>query len=133
MPAKRFRALLPMRACWSPSAAKAAAGSISTSATPASFRSSRSTGAACTWSGIGAPAAIARAGFGEEDVLAQTITALEGVTAVLCAKIGRCPEEELERAGIKGVDDYAFEYIETAVAQFFRTEVGAPANQAQSA
>ncbi len=72
-------------------------------------------------------------GFGEEDVLAQTITALEGVTAVLCAKIGRCPQEELERAGIKGVDDYAFEYIETAVAQFFRTEVGAPANQAQSA
>jgi nitrogen fixation protein NifB len=72
-------------------------------------------------------------GFGEEDVLAATIDALEGVAAVLCAQIGRCPREELERAGIKAVDDYAFEYIETAIARFFRAEVGATANRAHSA
>jgi nitrogen fixation protein NifB len=72
-------------------------------------------------------------GLGEQDVLAETINALEGVTAVLCAKIGRCPQEELNRAGIKVVDNYASEYIETAVAQFFRAEVGAPANEAKSA
>lgn len=72
-------------------------------------------------------------GSGEEDVLAATISALEGVRAVLCAKIGRCPREELDRAGIKAVENYAFEYIETAVAQFFKAEVGAPANRAQSA
>lgn len=72
-------------------------------------------------------------GLGEEDVLAETINALAGVTAVLCAKVGRCPREELDRAGIKAVDTYAFEYIETAVAQFFQAEVGAPANRAQSA
>ena len=56
------------------------------------------------------------------------LSALEGVRAVLCAKIGRCPREELDLAGIKAVDTYAFEYIETAVAQFFQAEVGAPAH-----
>jgi nitrogen fixation protein NifB len=44
---------------------------------------------------------------------------LEGVDAVLCAKIGACPKDELDAAGIKASDAYAFEFIETAVADFF--------------
>ncbi|TVR98078.1 MAG: nitrogenase cofactor biosynthesis protein NifB [Rhodospirillales bacterium] len=64
-------------------------------------------------------------GFGEEDVLDQVIAALDGVDAVLCAKIGSCPKDRLAEAGIAASDDYAFQYIEPAVAAFFRDAVGA--------
>lgn len=64
-------------------------------------------------------------GFGEEDVLDQVIAALDGVDAVLCAKIGSCPRERLAEAGIAASEDYAFQYIEPAVAAFFQDAVGA--------
>jgi nitrogen fixation protein NifB len=41
---------------------------------------------------------------------------------VLCARIGSCPKDQLAAAGIRAVDEYAFEYIETAVAAVFRAE-----------
>ena len=58
-------------------------------------------------------------GFGEEIVLTSVATALAGVDAVFCAKIGECPKNELAAAGIKPVDAYAYEFIETAIANFY--------------
>ncbi len=58
-------------------------------------------------------------GFGEEIVLTSVVTALEGIDAVFCAKIGECPKGELAAAGIKPVDAYAYEFIETAIADFY--------------
>jgi len=56
---------------------------------------------------------------GEDASLSSLIATLEGVNAVLCAKIGGCPNAELTAAGIKASDDYAFEFIETAIADFY--------------
>lgn len=63
-------------------------------------------------------------GYGEDDALDETIALLDGVSAVLCARIGDCPRERLAAAGIRAIDDHAHEYIETAVAQFFVEELG---------
>ncbi len=63
-------------------------------------------------------------GDGEDEALEQIIAALDGVGVVLCAKIGPCPKERLARAGIRAIDDYAFEYIETAAAALLREEAG---------
>jgi len=60
-----------------------------------------------------------QSGFGEDASLSSLVITLEGVDAVLCAKIGECPKDELDAAGIKASDAYAFEFIETAVADFF--------------
>ncbi|MBK8176361.1 MAG: nitrogenase cofactor biosynthesis protein NifB [Rhodospirillales bacterium] len=57
-------------------------------------------------------------GDGEDDVLEATIAALEGVSVVLTAKIGRCPRQRLDKAGIEVTDDYGLEYIETAIARY---------------
>ena len=57
-------------------------------------------------------------GDGEDEVLEATIAALEGVKVVLAAKIGRCPRQRLAEAGISVVDDYAFDYVETAIASY---------------
>jgi nitrogen fixation protein NifB len=59
-----------------------------------------------------------RGGEGEDDVLAATLAALDGVGVVLTAKIGRCPRERLHAAGIDAVDEFAFAYIETAIAGY---------------
>ncbi|MGZ8409851.1 MAG: NifB/NifX family molybdenum-iron cluster-binding protein, partial [Hyphomicrobium sp.] len=72
-------------------------------------------------------------GAGEDDVLDAVIAALDGVSAVLCAKIGRCPAERLEQAGIQVIDDYAFQYIEAAVAAYFREEMASGSRTANSA
>jgi len=58
-------------------------------------------------------------GFGEEIMLTSVVTALAGVDAVFCAKIGHCPKDALAAAGIKPVDEYAYEFIETAIADFY--------------
>jgi len=57
-------------------------------------------------------------GFGEDALLSSLVATLEGVDGVLCAKIGACPKDKLDAAGIKASDAYAFEFIETAVADF---------------
>jgi nitrogen fixation protein NifB len=72
-------------------------------------------------------------GFGEDEALERIITALDGVGVILCAKIGDCPRERLQRAGIRAIDDFAFEYIETAAAALLRADAGcapAPAKRA---
>lgn len=57
-------------------------------------------------------------GDGEDDVLEATLQALDGISAILTAKIGRCPRQRLSEAGITVVDDYAFDYVETAIARW---------------
>ncbi len=57
-------------------------------------------------------------GEGEDDVLDATLMALDGVGAMLTAKIGRCPRQRLADAGIAVVDDFAFDYVETAIARW---------------
>lgn len=54
-------------------------------------------------------------GFGEDATLTGVIAALEGVDVVLCAKIGDCPKDDLKAAGIRATDDFAHDYIETAI------------------
>lgn len=59
-------------------------------------------------------------GDGDDEVLERTIAALEGISAVLTAKIGRCPRARLAEAGIAVIEDFAAQYIEPAVAAAFR-------------
>ncbi|MCA8881782.1 MAG: nitrogenase cofactor biosynthesis protein NifB [Rhodobacteraceae bacterium] len=72
-------------------------------------------------------------GYGEEDKLELVIRTLEGIDTILCAKIGDCPREDLEKAGITAIQDYAYEYIETAVSAVYRARMGLPAGIAASA
>ncbi len=63
-------------------------------------------------------------GFGEDATLDGVIAALEGVSMVLCAKIGDCPKDQLKGAGIEASDEFAFEYIESSVAAVFAEKFG---------
>ncbi len=72
-------------------------------------------------------------GYGEEDKLELVIKTLEGIDTVLCAKIGSCPEEDLAKAGITAIQDYAYDYIETAVSAVYRSRMGLPAEAAETA
>jgi nitrogen fixation protein NifB len=73
-------------------------------------------------------------GYGEEDKLELVIKTLEGIDTILCAKIGDCPREDLEAAGITAIQDHAYDYIETAVSAVYRDRFGiAPATAAESA
>jgi len=58
-------------------------------------------------------------GHGQGDVLAATIAALDGVSAVLCAKIGDNPRRCLAAAEIEASDRYAFEYIEASAITWY--------------
>lgn len=64
-------------------------------------------------------------GYGEEDRLETVISALEGVSVVLTARIGDCPRERLEEAGITVSDTYAYEYIESSISAYYTETVGA--------
>ena len=63
-------------------------------------------------------------GWGEDATLDSVIQALVGVEVVLCSKIGDCPKDMLTAAGIRATDDYAFDYIETAIGALYATEFG---------
>jgi nitrogen fixation protein NifB len=63
-------------------------------------------------------------GFGEDATLAGIIRALDGIEVVLCAKIGDCPTDELEAAGIGASDAWAYEYIETAISAYYARVYG---------
>ena len=58
-------------------------------------------------------------GLGEDSALASILQTLEGVDALLCAKIGDCPSDELAAAGIVASDEFAFEFIEPSIAEFY--------------
>ncbi|MGF1659224.1 MAG: nitrogenase cofactor biosynthesis protein NifB [Rubrimonas sp.] len=66
-------------------------------------------------------------GYGEEEKLDLAIRTLEGIRTILCAKIGDCPREALEKAGIEAIEAHAFDYIETAVSAVYRAKMGLPA------
>ncbi|MBF0374691.1 MAG: nitrogenase cofactor biosynthesis protein NifB [Alphaproteobacteria bacterium] len=58
-------------------------------------------------------------GFGEDERLEAVLAALDGVSAVLVARIGDCPRRRLAEAGIAVLDDFAYEYIEPSVMACF--------------
>ncbi len=61
---------------------------------------------------------------GGDAALEAVIQALDGVEIVLCAKIGECPQDKLGAAGLKVIDDWAYEYIETAIGKHYASEYG---------
>ncbi len=63
---------------------------------------------------------------GGDAALGAVIEALAGVDVVLCAKIGDCPQNMLRAAGLKVSDAYAYDYIETAIGDYYANEYGAP-------
>lgn len=63
--------------------------------------------------------AYCRGGTGESGALDAAIRALQGVDAVLCARIGQNPREKLAEAGIAAIDAYAFEYIESSAVAWY--------------
>jgi nitrogen fixation protein NifB len=69
--------------------------------------------------GIRRTDAYCRGGDGDDQALERTIAALDGISVVLCAKVGVCPKGEMEAAGITLSDAYAFAYIETGIARYF--------------
>ena len=58
-------------------------------------------------------------GWGEDTTLDGVIEALEGVSTVLCAKIGDCPKDSLAAAGITVSDAWPHEWIETGIAAWY--------------
>jgi nitrogen fixation protein NifB len=74
-------------------------------------------------------------GYGEDEALDSVVRVIADCHAVLVAKVGRCPRQELEEAGIEPVDGHAFEPIEASVVAWFgrfaervaRGELPAPA------
>ncbi|WP_408740900.1 nitrogenase cofactor biosynthesis protein NifB [Acetobacter sp. LMG 32666] len=71
-------------------------------------------------------------GWGEDATLDGVIAALEGVSAVLCGKIGDCPKESLAAAGIVATDAYALEWIEEGIGHWYE-QVNGKQEQRQSA
>ena len=58
-------------------------------------------------------------GYGEDEQLPSIVGAINDCHAVLVAKIGACPRDELQAAGIEPVDAYAHEFIESAALSWF--------------
>jgi len=59
-------------------------------------------------------------GYASADGVEPILRALNDCTAVLVAKIGICPKDSLEGAGIEAVETYAFEFIEKSVIAYFK-------------
>jgi len=59
-------------------------------------------------------------GFGEEDALGTVIRAINDCHAVFVAKIGGCPKNDLIKAGIEPVDEFAHEFIEKSAIAWFK-------------
>jgi nitrogen fixation protein NifB len=59
-------------------------------------------------------------GYGEDDALETVIRAINDCTAVFVAKIGHCPKDDLIKAGIDPVDQYAYEFIEQSAIAYFK-------------
>jgi nitrogen fixation protein NifB len=59
-------------------------------------------------------------GYASADGVDPILRALNDCTAVLVAKIGMCPKDSLEGAGIEAVEAYAFEPIEQSVIAYFK-------------
>jgi nitrogen fixation protein NifB len=59
-------------------------------------------------------------GYAEDDSLETVVRAIKDCQAVFVAKIGGCPREGLEQAGIEPVDTFSFEYIEQSAIAYFK-------------
>ncbi len=59
-------------------------------------------------------------GFGDEDKLETVIRAIDDCTAVFVAKVGGCPKDDLRKAGIDPVEQYAHEFIEQSAIAYFK-------------
>lgn len=59
-----------------------------------------------------------QSGFGEEATMQGILTTIADCQAVLCAKIGACPQQQLRQAGITPFEDY--DLIESAARKFYR-------------
>lgn len=62
-------------------------------------------------------------GYGEEETLETAVRAINDCVAILASKIGRCPKDTLKAAGIEPVDQYAFEFIDKALLNYFTAYV----------
>ena len=58
-------------------------------------------------------------GYGDDEQLPSVVRAINDCHAVLVAKIGACPRDELSQAGIEPVDQYVGEFIEKAALAWF--------------
>jgi nitrogen fixation protein NifB len=58
-------------------------------------------------------------GYGEDEQLPSIVRAINDCHAVLVAKIGACPRDELKAAGIEPVDTYVNEFIEKAALSWY--------------
>ena len=58
-------------------------------------------------------------GFGDDEQLPSVVRAINDCHAVLVAKIGACPRDELTAAGIEPVDQFSGEFIEKAALAWF--------------
>ena len=58
-------------------------------------------------------------GYGEDEQLPSIVSAINDCHAVLVAKIGACPRDELSAAGIEPVEEYAHDFIESAALAWF--------------
>lgn len=76
-------------------------------------------------------------GLGEDSALESITEMLKGVDALLRAKIGGCPRQDLPKAGIVPTDEFAFDHIEPSVAALYvrraefipaRSDNAAPSN-----
>jgi len=62
-------------------------------------------------------------GYGESERLDTILSVLEGVSAMLCVKVGDGPRKRLEAAGIACHQDDRLETIETVVAEWYASAV----------
>ena len=60
-------------------------------------------------------------GYGEEATLENIIKALSDCKAVLVSKIGECPKEKLNKAGIQTVE--AYDMIDKVALEFYKQEI----------
>jgi nitrogen fixation protein NifB len=58
-------------------------------------------------------------GSGDDEQLPSVVRAINDCHAVLVAKIGACPKDELTAAGVEPVDQYVGEFIEKAALDWF--------------
>ena len=69
-------------------------------------------------------------GHGDDEQLPSVVNAINDCHAVLVAKIGACPRDELLAAGVEPVDQYVGEFIEKAALEWFNDYRGRVASGA---
>jgi nitrogen fixation protein NifB len=60
-----------------------------------------------------------RGGEGEEDALDGVLASVSDCAAVLVSRIGRCPKEKLEAAGVEATAEFAHQFVEQAALAWF--------------